>query len=181
MEIIPRHLATRVEEALAASRIVNVVGPRQAGKTTLVRDLLEHERYLTLDDRGVYAAFEQDPQGQIELLAEQQSGSGLPIVIDEVQRVPEIALALKAAVDRNPDPGQYILTGSSNIFRTGQALDSLAGRVMNFTLRPLSAAEVARRAPCRLLDALEGSGARRVEALPEPSDYRRSVPLPSIV
>lgn len=181
MEIIPRHLATRVEEALAASRIVNVVGPRQAGKTTLVRDLLEHERYLTLDDRGVYAAFEQDPQGQIELLAEQQSGSGLPIVIDEVQRVPEIALALKAAVDRNPDPGQYILTGSSNIFTTGQALDSLAGRVMNFTLRPLSAAEVARQAPCRLLDALERAPARRAEALPKPSDYKRSDVIDLIV
>lgn len=174
MKIIPRHLGTKVEEALATSRIVNVVGPRQAGKTTLVRDLLEHERYLTLDDRGVYAAFEQDPQGQLELLAEQQAESGLPVVIDEVQRVPEVALALKVAVDRNTDPGQYILTGSSNIFTTGRALDSLAGRVMNFTLRPLSAAEVAQQSPCRLLDALEREPARQIEALPAPKDAKRS-------
>ncbi|MDP2497378.1 MAG: ATP-binding protein [Candidatus Palauibacterales bacterium] len=181
MEIIPRHLGAKVEEALATSRIVNVVGPRQAGKTTLVRDLLEHERYLTLDDRGVHAAFEQDPQGQIELLAEQRAESDLPIVIDEVQRVPEVALALKAAVDRNTDPGQYILTGSSNIFTTGRALDSLAGRVMTLTLRPLSTAEVARQSPCRLLDALDREPARRLHALPVPEDYRRSEVISLIV
>lgn len=174
MEIIPRHLSDEVEEALATSRVVNVVGPRQAGKTTLVRDLIEHERYLTLDDPGVYAAFENDPHGQIELLSGQRAGSDLPVVIDEVQRVPQVALALKAAVDRNTDSGQYILTGSSNIFTTGQALDSLAGRVTTLTLRPLSTAEVARQSPCRWLDAVEHGSGRRVEALPAPKDYSRS-------
>lgn len=181
MEIIPRHLGTKVEEALTNSRIVNVVGPRQAGKTTLVRDLVEHERYLTLDDRGVYAAFEQDPQGQIELLAEQRAESDLPIVIDEVQRVPQVALALKAIVDRNTAPGQYILTGSSNIFSTGRALDSLAGRVMNLILRPLSAAEVLRQSPCRLLDAFQREPAQRVKALPVPKEARRSDVIDLIV
>lgn len=72
------------------------------------------------------------------------------------------------------DPGQYILTGSSNIFTTGRALDSLAGRVMNLTLRPLSAAEVSRQSPCRLLDAFEREPPRRVEALSAPKEERRS-------
>jgi uncharacterized protein len=79
--------------------------------------------------------------------------SGLPIVIDEVQRLPQITLALKRIVDRERRTGQFVLAGSSGIFTAPKALDTLAGRVSTLTLRPLSAAEIMRAAPCRLLDA----------------------------
>ncbi len=54
MKVIPRHLATRVERALGTSRVVNIVGPRQAGKTTLVKDLIATARYITLDDDAMW-------------------------------------------------------------------------------------------------------------------------------
>lgn len=140
MEILQRHLAARVERALGVSRVVNIVGPRQAGKTTLVRDLIDTAFYATLDDDAVRAALEADAYGQLLLLSEQSKNSGRPIVLDEVQRVPEITLALKRIVDADRRAGQYVLTGSSDIFTTAAAYDSLAGRVMTLTLRPFSAA-----------------------------------------
>lgn len=181
MDIIPRHLLPRLHRALETSRIANVVGPRQVGKTTLVRDLLDHERYLTLDDSNVRAAFEADPQGQIEMLSALRESADLPVVIDEVQRVPDVALALKAAVDRNPARGQFVLTGSSNIFTTGKAMDSLAGRVMTMTLRPLSSAEVFRRGPCLLLDSVVENPDNWFRALPDPAQFTRPESIELIV
>jgi predicted AAA+ superfamily ATPase len=78
MKVIPRHLATRVEQALGASRVVNVVGPRQAGKTTLVRDLIDTARFITLDDDGARAALEADPYGQLQLLSEESRKASAP-------------------------------------------------------------------------------------------------------
>jgi|ERR1700733_10366992 uncharacterized protein len=89
MRIIPRHLAARIERALGVSRVVNIVGPRQAGKTTIVKDLLATARYMTLDDDGMRAALEADPYGQLQLISEQARKSGRPVVLDEVQRLPE--------------------------------------------------------------------------------------------
>lgn len=181
MKIIPRHLQERLERALQTSRIVNVVGPRQAGKTTLVRDLTDHARYVTLDHPNVRAGFEADPRGQLELLGQERTDSSLPVVIDEVQRVPELTLALKERVDRNTDPGQFVLTGSSDIFTTGEAYDSLAGRVMTLTLRPLSAGEIAGRGPCSLLDAVsDGVGDWR-HALPDPTPFTRDEVIDHVV
>lgn len=181
MTIIPRHLAARVERALATSRVVNIVGPRQAGKTTLVKDLIETARYLTLDEDGVRAALEADAYGQLQLLADEARNSGLPIVLDEVQRVPEITFALKRIVDADRRTGQYVLTGSSNIFTTGKAYDSLAGRVTTLTLRPLSAAEIAGAAPCRLLDAIAESPKDPLGALPKPRPFTRTQVIDLIV
>ncbi|MDZ4838319.1 MAG: ATP-binding protein [Candidatus Melainabacteria bacterium] len=173
MKVIPRHLATRVERALGTSRVVNIVGPRQAGKTTLVKDLIATARYVTLDDDAMRAALETDPYGQLLLLSEQTRNTGRPIVIDEVQRLPEITLALKRIVDADHRPGQYVLTGSSDIFTAGKAYDSLAGRVLTLTLRPLSAAEIAERAPCRLLDAVGEHPQDYLGALPKPVPFTR--------
>lgn len=181
MKIIPRHLAARVEHALGLSRVVNIVGPRQAGKTTLVKDLIETTRYVTLDDDGIRAALEADPYGQLQLLSEQAINTGRPIVLDEVQRVPEITFALKRIVDTNRQPGQYVLTGSSNIFTTGKAYDSLAGRVMTLTLRPLSAAEIKQQAPCHLLDRVTEHPRDCLTALPKPQSFTRAEAIDLIV
>src|SRR5690606_35184804 len=111
-------------------RVVNIVGPRQAGKTTLVKDLTASARYVTLDDDAMRAALETDPYGQLLILAKEAKEARLPIVLDEVQRLPDITLSLKRIVDADRRPGQFILTGSSDIFAAGKAYDSLAGRVM---------------------------------------------------
>ena len=169
MNLIPRHLAAQVARTLQTSRVVNLVGPRQTGKTTLVRDLLQAARFLTLDDEGLLASLAFDPFGQLAAVAAEAAEAGLPVVIDEVQRLPQITLALKQIVDLNRRPGQFVLTGSSDVFTTPKALDSLAGRVSTLTLRPLSSAEIQRRGPCRLLDAIRD----------DPSDLRRALPSPS--
>jgi predicted AAA+ superfamily ATPase len=181
MKIIPRHLTPIVERSLGVSRVINLVGPRQAGKTTLVRDLIKTARYLTLDDDGLRAAFEADPYGQLQLLSIESQKSSHPIVIDEVQRLPQITLALKRIVDADRRPGQFVLTGSSDIFATGQAYDSLAGRVMTLTLRPLSAAEITGNAPCQILD-IAGEGADEcLSAMPRPVAFSRSKAIDQIV
>ncbi len=179
--IFSRHLGRRVERALASSRVVNIVGPRQAGKTTLVRDLTRSSRYLTLDDDGVRAALEADPLGQLQTLAQQTAASSLPVVIDEVQRAPGITLALKQIVDTNRRPGQYLLTGSSDIFSVGKAIDSLAGRVATLTLRPLSSAEIMGAGLCGLLEAVEGDPQHLLDRLPTPQAFRRGDAIDMIV
>ncbi len=181
MKVIPRHLATRIEQALGASRVVNIVGPRQAGKTTLVRDLIDTARFITLDDDGARAALEADPYGQLQLLSEESRKAKRPIVLDEIQRLPEITFALKRIVDADRRPGQFVLTGSSDIFTTGKAYDSLAGRVMTFVLRPLSAAEIAEQAPCRLLDIVAQYPNDCLHELSKPLPFTRKQAIDLIV
>lgn len=153
-DLLPRHLTAQIRNTLATTRVVNIVGPRQTGKTTLVRDMIEASHFLDLDDDSLRASLEADPYGQLKSLLASAGDRPLPIVIDEVQRLPQITLALKRIVDRDRRPGQFVLTGSSDIFTTPKALDSLAGRVTTLTLHPLSAAEIKLAGPCRLLDAV---------------------------
>ena len=149
-EYLPRHLTSELREALASARVVNLVGPRQVGKTTLVRDLFEEGRFLTLDDAAVLAAMDADPEGQLMSLAEDQDAA--PIIIDEAQRSRKLALAIKKIVDNNRRKGQFVLTGSSNVFTTAEVADSLAGRMRTLKLWPLSVAEINRAPVSRLID-----------------------------
>lgn len=131
----PRLAARRVATALADTPVVLVNGPRQCGKTTLVRSLVEPRRpYFTLDDETTLAAATADPAGFVR---------GLDCVtIDEVQRAPDLLRAIKRAVDDDRRPGRFLLTGSANILTVPQAADSLAGRMEIVTLLPLARAEV---------------------------------------
>ncbi|MDR2875101.1 MAG: ATP-binding protein [Methylobacillus sp.] len=173
MDTIPRHLADTLAAALRTSRVINIVGPRQSGKTTLVRDLIPTSYFLDLDDESLLASLALDSYGLLDSLAKKVEAD-LPIAIDEVQRLPQITLALKRIVDRNRHPGQFILTGSSNIFSASKALDSLAGRVSTLTLRPLSAAEIMRAAPCRLLDMAADGVAPDLKRFPTPAKFQRA-------
>ncbi|MCA9443998.1 MAG: ATP-binding protein, partial [Candidatus Omnitrophica bacterium] len=113
-------------------------GPRQCGKTTLVRSIAENEhraRYLTLDDSTLLSAVTEDPQGFVESVEE-------PLVIDEVQRVPELFLAIKASVDRDRKPGRFLLTGSANVLLLPRLSETLAGRMEILQLWPLSQGEM---------------------------------------
>lgn len=134
-QLYPRHIAPRISEALTDTPVVMVVGPRQAGKTTLVRELTGPERkYFTLDDALTLLSAKEDPVGMIRGL-----GSA---VIDEIQRAPELLLAIKKSVDEDRHPGRFLLTGSANLMTLPTVADSLAGRMECLTLLPLSQGEL---------------------------------------
>ncbi len=125
-------------DALHDTRVVLLNGARQTGKTTLVRAIAEgphRAQYFTLDDPATLAAARTDPSGFVQAL------SG-PVIIDEVQRAPELFPAIKVAVDRDPAPGRFLLTGSANVMVLPRLSESLAGRMEILTLAPLAQAEI---------------------------------------
>jgi hypothetical protein len=133
-----RNVEERVREAAGHSRVVLINGPRQSGKTTLVRDLMDfgpEATYFTLDDIASLSFAQRDASGFIGQLR----GT---TIIDEIQRAPELFLPIKAAVDRGNRPGSFILTGSANVFALPRLADSLAGRLQIITLWPLSQGEI---------------------------------------
>lgn len=147
----PRHLAPTLREALSDRPVVLLNGARQVGKSTLVQSLAKGHsaEYFTLDDATVLAAATRDPAGFVAGLA----GLAGPVILDEVQRAPELFLALKAAVDRDRRPGRFLLTGSANVLVLPRISESLAGRMEILTLWPLSQGEI-EGAPDSLVDAL---------------------------
>ena len=148
----PRFLAARLREALDDTPAVLIHGPRQSGKTTLARSVGDRRgyRYLSFDQDVLRDAARQDPTGFVEDLPHR-------VILDEVQRVPEIFTALKLAIDTRRVPGRFILTGSANLLLLPALADSLAGRIGLLRLHPLSQAEIARREPA-FLDQLFGTG-----------------------
>ena len=131
----PRFAKHRVHEALADTRVVLVCGPRQSGKTTLARQIAGDDvPFYTLDDSTVLESALADPVGFVRGLDR--------AVIDEVHRVPGLILAIKTAVDADPRPGRFLLTGSANLMTLPHLADSLAGRMGIIRLLPLSQAEL---------------------------------------
>ena len=168
--ILPRHMLEELKEGLQVSRIVNLVGPRQVGKTTLVRDQYGEGEFLTLDDEAVLSALETDATGL--LAAKCKNLRNNPLIIDEVQRSNSLTLAIKRIVDQNRRFGQFLLTGSSNVFSTAKAVDSLAGRVLTLKLWPLTVAETKEQNPPKILDwALQTS--LQIADLPKPEQTSR--------
>ncbi|WP_295698904.1 ATP-binding protein [Lapillicoccus sp.] len=133
-----RSVRPRLLDALGDTRIVVVQGARQVGKTTLVRSVLADRagRFVTLDDDLTRGAAQADPPGFLR-----QMPDGL-LAIDEVQRAPELVLALKMAVDDDSRPGRFLLTGSANLLRLPAMQDSLAGRAENIDLFGFSQGEI---------------------------------------
>jgi uncharacterized protein len=143
--VFPRYIEARLQEILADTPVAGLVGPRQSGKTTLARKISGPERqYLTLDDANTLAAAKSDPVGLIRGLDK--------VVIDEIQRAPDLMLAIKQSVDEDRRPGRFLLTGSANIFTAPRMHDSMAGRIETVTLLPLSQAEIAGAGPSQFLD-----------------------------
>ena len=151
-----RLLERKVGEALSDTPVVLIVGPRRAGKTTLVRKVGEAGRtYITLDDRTVLDAAQSDPAGFVRGLDE--------ATIDEIQRAPELLLAIKKSVDDDYRPGRFLLTGSANVMTLPRVADSLAGRIETLRMLPLARAEIEGRTPTFLerLFAGELRGAKK--------------------
>jgi uncharacterized protein len=132
-----RNLDSVVRAALRRSPVVLLNGARQVGKSTLARALVDDgtvDRYLTLDDFASRDAATGDPAGFV-------SASGGSTVIDEVQLVPTLFRAIKAAVDRDRRPGRFLLTGSADLSVLPGAADALVGRMEVLTLWPLTQGE----------------------------------------
>ncbi len=143
---IPRHLDPILRQALTDHRIVHLSGARQVGKSTLVRAIQASDParfdFVDLDDVEARETARADPMGFLDR-------PGRCVIIDEVQRVPDLVLPLKTLVDRDPRPGRFLLTGSADLWAVQEpgAREALTGRLHPLRLRPLTQAEVAVRAP----------------------------------
>jgi predicted AAA+ superfamily ATPase len=135
-DFLPRLLADPLARATAASPVVVVTGARQTGKTTLVKvaEVLEKHAYVTLDEMDAY---DQSREAPDELVLR-----GARMVIDEVQRSPELLLAIKRAADERRTPGRFVLTGSANLLLLQRVSETLAGRAVYMTLRPFTRLEL---------------------------------------
>ena len=134
--LYPRRIESRIADALQDTPVVLLAGPRQAGKTTLVRQIAGQKglRYLTLDDELTLLSAREDPVGMVRSLDR--------AVIDEIQRAPQLLLAIKKSVDEERRPGRFLLTGSANLMALPTVADSLAGRMETLSLLPLSQSEI---------------------------------------
>ncbi len=150
--LYPRFSIQHLTEALQDSPVVLIHGPRQCGKTTLVRTVgaAAGYAYISFDDDVLRASVLTDPLGFVADLPEK-------VILDEVQRVPALFTALKMAVDRDRRPGRFILTGSANVLLLPKLADSLAGRMEILQLYPLAQSELAAKPP-DFLNALFGDG-----------------------
>src|SRR3990172_8563564 len=128
---LPRLVARSLAERLRVMPAVVVTGARQAGKTTLARQLAPgRPRSPPLDALDVQDAARRDPEALL--------GGEEPVTLDEVQREPDLLRAVKRAIDRKRRPGQFLLTGSANLLLMRRGSESLAGRASYLTLWPLT-------------------------------------------
>ena len=134
---IPRNSRVLAEEIFSDTPVLTVSGARQVGKSTLVSQLLQNRshRLLNLDNAATLQAAQTDPDGFVRQFPE-----GV-VAIDEIQRVPALLRAIKAALDEDRRPGRFIVTGSSNLMNLKGAEESLAGRAETLRLRGFSQGE----------------------------------------
>ncbi len=131
---LQRPLEQALATALSDTPVVCLLGPRQCGKSTLALQQAPGRAYYSLDDLNYLSLAQSDPQGFINDLPEY-------VTIDEVQRVPELTLAIKRSVDNNRKPGRFLLTGSANLLQLPKLADSLAGRMECIQLHTFSESE----------------------------------------
>lgn len=134
-----RKITNRLLNALADTPVVVLQGARQTGKSTLAQGVSAREHpalYLTMDNITTLVAARQDPVGFLSGL------QGQNVILDEIQRVPELALPLKAEVDRARQAGRFLLTGSANALFLPRLADALVGRMEVITLWPLAQCEI---------------------------------------
>lgn len=133
---VARFLQAALEEALSDTPVVCLLGARQTGKSTLAEVLAPDREYISLDDQNYLQAASSDPAGFVAQLPAN-------VTLDEVQRVPELLLAIKRVVDSDRRAGRFLLTGSANLLQRPRLADSLAGRMECLFLQPFAEAEKA--------------------------------------
>lgn len=145
---IDRTMAKEIRKRISQFPILAVTGPRQSGKTTLLKTLFPDYRYVSLENPDLRTFAREDPNGFLQQYAAKT-------IFDEVQRVPELFSFLQTAVDKSGQMGQYILSGSQNFHLLTQITQSLAGRVALFRLLSLDTQELAQaqKLPSNYLEA----------------------------
>lgn len=151
--LLRRALADTAREVIETFPAVVIQGARQVGKSTFAQLLVTDRpsRLVTLDDPATFESSRLDPSGFVDQFPE---GT---LVIDELQRSPELILPIKASIDRDRRPGRFVMTGSSNLLRLPRTPDSLAGRAVTIELKPLSQGEL-RGVRDDLMTALRAAG-----------------------
>lgn len=145
--ILPRHLQGKLTHDLRVMPAVAVTGARQTGKSTLVQALLPGERlFFSLDDLEVADLARHDPEALV--------GNAAPVTLAEVQREPDLLRAVKRAIDRRRQAGQFLLTGSANLLLMRRVSESLAGRASYLVLRPMTRREQLGMGRCGLWEEL---------------------------
>ncbi len=136
MHYLSRSMESRIEQALESHPVIILTGPRQVGKSTLLEhaDFLKHWKYLTLDDPDILDQAKEDPKGLLW-------GDG-PVIIDEVQRRPELLLTIKYLVDQTKGRRKFILSGSGNVSLRQAPRETLAGRAKYLHLTGLNFREL---------------------------------------
>ncbi len=133
--MIQRQLATKLKSQLKKFPVVSITGPRQSGKTTLAKTIGTDFDYYNLEDINTKRFATSDPVGFINSIDK-------PAIIDEIQKVPDLLSQIQVKVDETGKLGQFILTGSESLLLSDKISQSLAGRVVNNTLLPLSLSEL---------------------------------------
>ena len=136
MAYIKRDIENKILDALTDTPVVAIIGPRQSGKTTTAKHIVKNASYITLDDEDSLMLAKTDPQGLLRTLKK-------PVIIDEIQRCPEIMTTIKLLVDEDRQPGLFVLTGSADLLAVPRLSDSMAGRIEFITLLPFSQSELA--------------------------------------
>ena len=177
----PRALEPTLRARLATFPVVVITGARQTGKSTLARELGGEARiYLTLDD---YSVLDQALNAPDALLARGASSFGssddidavAPLTLDEIQRAPDLLLAIKRAVDTDRTPGRFLLTGSANLDLMKGVSETLAGRAVYVTLWPMTRREAEGEGRAGSWDVLVDEAPRRwLEALGDGASAARS-------
>jgi len=133
--MFPRTLAPKLKRLSEQYPVVSVTGPRQSGKTTLTRMVFPDFRYVTLEDIEERDFATKDPKGFLA-----RFGGG--VILDEVQRAPDLFSSIQTRVDAERHPGQFILTGSQQFLMLSKVGQTLAGRTALLRLLPLSLSEL---------------------------------------
>lgn len=155
--MIRRNIQNSIRQAMADTPVVLLNGARQTGKTTLAQEMATGSgfQYFTLDDAATLGLAAGDPYGFIRNLTG-------PVVIEEIQKAPDLFPAIKLAVDKDRKPGRFLLTGSANVMTLPRLSESLAGRMEIIPLFPFSAGELAGRREGFVKRLFDGSIAKAV-------------------
>jgi predicted AAA+ superfamily ATPase len=167
-EYYPRWITPLLQAATREHPVIVLTGARQVGKSTLLRraEPFAQWRYHTLDDFDTLQQASDQPHSLWAGATE--------VVLDEVQKAPELLSAVKKAVDDNPNL-RFVLSGSANLLLMQRVSESLAGRAIYFVLNPLTLGEINRQQPSALLPELLAGRwpdeTKLVEALPDPIPF----------
>ena len=134
---IERDLSEIIRSGTSQSPVLAIIGPRQSGKSTLIKEMFKKHVYLDMQDAEILNFATTDPKGFLKTYNNEHG-----LIIDEAQYAPQLFSQLKVEVDQNPRPGFYILSGSQNFLLHEKISESLAGRIYFYTLLPFSIKEL---------------------------------------